>query len=366
MTTRIGIYLGTHNDDTENIEKILISWNNYLSSQYELDAFGSAELPDATKSIYNYVGVSEMEFTTPFSKLMAVYRQCQQYINQYSPDCLIQLWKFNTHATGVVTAGYLHGIPTVARYSGDTFNDYKSHNGLHKLGSFILNNVINQYVGIQLADHVIVLGPNGQEAVRRAGVSTNQITIIPPSPDVTGRFHPVEDNTQFRDLLGLPKDRQIALYVGRISKAKGMHFMRKVVAHFEQKDSPLFVLIGEGECKLELDKRFDDSILRTVGHVPYQKIDKYYKSADLYIHPSPLEGIPLVILEALKCGVPVIARRAGDIPFVTPNVVDTAGQMVSMISHKNWEEGWKNKQYFELPYQKTQLRTVIRKSLGKP
>ena len=45
-------------------------------------------------------------------------------------------------------------------------------------------------------------------------------------------------------------------------------------------------------------------------------VARYYRAADLYLHPAHAENFPLAILEAMACGVPVVASDAGGIPEI--------------------------------------------------
>ncbi|MCO8255721.1 MULTISPECIES: glycosyltransferase family 4 protein [unclassified Haladaptatus] len=355
-------------DDTENVERLLTSWGAYLSPRFDLEAFGSTDLPPAAKKYYTRIAIPENEpprflrgnsFATMFSKVATVHRQCTEYIEQRSPDVVIQLWSFNSHAAGVASAGRRCGVPTVVRYSGPTFDAYKFHHGFERAGVFALNNCLNRFVSLKFADKVVTLGPNGSDAIKSRGVGDEDIVLLPPTLDSEGRFHPVPDDGSIRQRLGLPEDRRIALYVGRLTELKGMPFLERVIASLEDRTDVQFVLIGEGPYREKLNERFDDRTVMTPGHVSYEEIDQYYKAADLYVHPSPKEGLPLVILESMECGVPVVARRAGDIGFVTDNIVDSVEEMVSVIRNEAWDEEWRNDRYFESEFQRNKLTDMI-------
>lgn len=362
--TRVGIYLGTATDDTENVEKLLVSWGKYLSSRFDLEAFGSARLPGSAENYYTRIEIPEdvssgllpgNSYASMISKVATVHRQCATYIEQRRPDVVIQLWSFNSHAAGVVSAGRRCGVPVISRYSGPTFDAYKVHRGLERVGIFALNNVLNRLVALNFTSKIITLGPNGSAAVRSRGVDDADIVMLPPTLDSEGRFHPVENDERIRRRLGLSTDRRIALYVGRLSELKGTPFLEAVIASLEGESDFQFVAVGEGPYRKKLNEAFDDRTVVTPGHVSYREIDQYYKAADLYVHPSPKEGIPLVILEAMECGVPVVARRAGDVEFVTNNVVDSVAEMVSVIENEAWDDEWRNRRFFDSEFQKSRL-----------
>lgn len=355
---RIGVYLGIDDDPTENITEALEAVGRYLSD-HELEAFGTAPLPSSVQDYYTRIQTSTRSPRTPYTRILATYRDCREYIRQRSPDVLFQIWKYPTHAPGLALAGHHADVPTITRLSGDVFQEYQGYSGLKKVGVFLLDNVLGR-IPIRVSDAMIVFGPYGTEQAVTRGMNVEDLVTIPPPGELDGRFSPPEDKQVYRKELNLPKDREIALYVGRLSRQKGMEFLADVINRVTSECEILFVLIGEGTYYDDFTDRFSDSVVRLPGYVAHEKVDQYYKAADVYVHPSPYEGIPLTLLEAMNCDVPVIARPAGDIGFLTPNISDTPSEMASMIlSHKLSNE-WLHKECFTDQYQKNALNDLVR------
>jgi len=86
--------------------------------------------------------------------------------------------------------------------------------------------------------------------------------------------------------------------------------------------------IGYGPLQLELEdianKTLPENIThKFIGYMPNEEIFSYYKNncTDVFINVSALEGIPVSIMEAQSCGIPVIATKVGGTPEIVSNDV---------------------------------------------
>ena len=95
-----------------------------------------------------------------------------------------------------------------------------------------------------------------------------------------------------------PKPR--LLYVGALSKRKNVHLLIEAMKLLPKEYQ--LTVVGRGEEKYPSQERVE-----FVGYVEYPKLPPYYQAADLFVLPSSYEGLPKVVLEALSCGVPVLA-----------------------------------------------------------
>ncbi len=95
-------------------------------------------------------------------------------------------------------------------------------------------------------------------------------------------------------------ERRNLLYVGALSRRKNIHLLLEAMK-FLPEDYHLTV-VGRGEEEYPPQ----DSV-KFVGYVEYPQLPKYYQQADVLVLPSSYEGFPKVVLEALSCGVPVLA-----------------------------------------------------------
>jgi len=139
--------------------------------------------------------------------------------------------------------------------------------------------------------------------------------VIPNGVDLNV-FHPTEPK-QGRASLALPADGKIILFAAngiRANRSKDFRTMREA---FERVVSRLngehlfFIALGE-DAPLERVGRAE------IRFVPYQRepetVARYYQASDIYLHAANADTFPSTILEALACGVPVVATAVGGIP----------------------------------------------------
>lgn len=115
------------------------------------------------------------------------------------------------------------------------------------------------------------------------------------------------------------------LYVGRLVENKGLELLINTFAKLQNEDCHLNI-IGFGRLEKELKEKIEKLRLENkvsfIGFVPHLQLPKYYKSADIFIHPAPRpDPFPKTILEALTCNLPVLTSDVG----TPPEIIENAG-----------------------------------------
>jgi glycosyltransferase involved in cell wall biosynthesis len=146
--------------------------------------------------------------------------------------------------------------------------------------------------------------------------------VVPNGTDLD-RFVPV-DRAAARDRAGIPKDAIVFLYAGPLEFRKGVHLLPGAFAHVA-KEHPTAMLVlaggdhptapGSGSMRRWLEMRLEaegvDDRTVLLGCVSYDRMPEVYGIADLLVAPSYGEAFGNVLVEALACGLPVIATREG-------------------------------------------------------
>lgn len=151
---------------------------------------------------------------------------------------------------------------------------------------------------MELADHFIVASNMSKESLIYSDVREESITIIPYGVDFD-RFEFAQKSD--KDLNAPLK----MIYVGQISRRKGLHHLLKYTRENAGKVS--LKLAGDLNVEYDLYKEYSNDLnIDFLGFVTRDKLAEVYKESDVFIFPTLGEGFGLVVLEALSCGVPVI------------------------------------------------------------
>jgi len=125
-------------------------------------------------------------------------------------------------------------------------------------------------------------------------------------------FSPTKYNHQLR-INYAKENKQILLYVGRISKEKHIDTLIESYKQLiDQNIAVALVIVGDGPYLSELKQKSPSSIIFT-GYKKHEDLQEIYASSDLFVFPSPSETLGNVVLEAMSSGLPVIGVNAGGV-----------------------------------------------------
>lgn len=170
---------------------------------------------------------------------------------------------------------------------------------------------------VESADRIVAASPHERGLLARLyAASESRIAVIPCGVDLN-RFHP-RDRTVARTELGIPDDRQVVLFVGRLEPLKGVEILIDAVAELEDSRPDLLIVGGDARAssymallKERAEARGIGGRTRFEGAVAHERLPLYYSAADVCVVPSFYESFGLVALEAMACGAPVVASRVG-------------------------------------------------------
>ncbi len=216
---------------------------------------------------------------------------------------------FIAHYAGVRFARE-HGLPVVATYH-TFFEDYL-HHYVPILPRGIGRFIARRFTLSQCDDVAALISPSApmREALLAYGVQA-PIEVLPTGLPAESFIR--GDGAKFRAQFGLPADRPLLLYVGRVAYEKNIDFLLRTFARLRtRRPDVMFVIAGEGPALASLGKLARE--LGVTGHVKFigyldrtTDLPNCYASGDAFVFASRTETQGLVLLEAMAQGTPVVS-----------------------------------------------------------
>ncbi|MBX6765496.1 MAG: glycosyltransferase family 4 protein, partial [Rubrobacteraceae bacterium] len=106
-----------------------------------------------------------------------------------------------------------------------------------------------------------------------------------------------------------PRDRFNVLFAGQLSQRKGISYLLRAYERIHGSGTFL-MLVGQ----LQDDGRALrpwSHLFRHIPHVPRPRLAELFRQADVFVFPTLIEGMPLVVVEAMASGLPVITTPNG-------------------------------------------------------
>lgn len=204
-----------------------------------------------------------------------------------------------------VLLGKLLGMPVFGTFQGGDWQ-------YSRIERFVRPLAIRRCAGL-----IVPSSSEADRVVRQYGVDPGRIARIFNPLDI--ELWRAEDRGRARVELGLPANARIAIWHGRVDiPRKGLdvllHAWRNLTRRNARDDLRL-VLVGSGADNDELARHIRELSLRGVDWRNQYLLDRpllrrYLSAADVYVLPSRHEGFPVAPLEAMACGLPVIAADA--------------------------------------------------------
>jgi D-inositol-3-phosphate glycosyltransferase len=209
------------------------------------------------------------------------------------------------HALSVPLVSTFHTLARVKAEGGDLEPEWRDRAEADVIGC---------------SDAICVSCPEEERQFRRLyGDPAGRIEIVPPA--VEHAFFAPGDRAGARRAVGLPVDRPVVLFVGRIQPLKAPDVAIRALAALHQFPDAVLAIVGgasgvAGDTEAATARRLtvDLGIAERVLFVapqPHHILSSWYRAADLVIVPSRSESFGLVALEAAACGVPVVASAVG-------------------------------------------------------
>jgi glycosyltransferase involved in cell wall biosynthesis len=187
-------------------------------------------------------------------------------------------------------------------------------------------------------DRVFVPSEATRELLVRGHIDPSKIDIWRRGVE-TARFDPARRSASLRASWGVSNDRPALLYVGRVSREKGLSLLEPLTHVLDASGTPYrLVIVGDGPMQRELRERCPDAIF--TGTLATDDVAAAMASSDLFVFPSRTDTAGNVVLEAQASGLAVLVSdaggpreniRAGQSGFVCSACEDFASRTIELL-----------------------------------
>ena len=232
----------------------------------------------------------------------------------HSPECTLPFLWFND------------GVPVIFHQHGSGNPLYKSKykwarsKFLQALFDFLLKIIHRR------ADWTIAIDRLCFQQVKRNGAS-QKVSFLMNAVN-QDRFKPdTYKRATKREALAVNEEEFVIFFAGRLEEIKRVDRVIDAAYYLDTiKFSFKVFIAGSGTLRSRLEASASAAGIRSkvkfFGQIPHNELSAYYNMADVLVLPSEMEGTPMVVLEALSCGTPVITSPIGKIPNLIQNGIN--------------------------------------------
>jgi glycosyltransferase involved in cell wall biosynthesis len=240
----------------------------------------------------------------------------------------------------------------------NTFIEYGSlWNTVERLNDLVVGKAV-----LKEANKIIVVSNATKRYVLSLGADPEKIELLYNGVDLE-RFKPLTGvKDAIRKKLGISSNAVVVITVRRLVYKNGVDTLLDSAEIAIKKNPQLvFLVVGQGpdfaEVKARIEQMGIERKFRLAGFVPDGDLPLYYNAADFFVLPSKSgEGLPLVALEAMACGLPVVATRVGGISEI---MMEDYGRIVPSSDPDALAEAILEFSHREFSTLKTGLRALI-------
>ena len=190
---------------------------------------------------------------------------------------------------------------------------------------------------LKKADKIIAVSEfTKKELSRLIGISEEKISVIHQGVDHK-KYKPM-DKIKCKEKFGLNPEEKHILVVSTNIEHKRMDLAKKIFDYIKSvREDVKMIKAGYGEA-------LKGEGIISVGWVPKEEMPLLFNAADVYLHTSEYEGFGLPVLEAMACGVPVVANNKASIPEIVGdygsfvgldenNIIQTSKKILSLMNN---------------------------------
>ena len=230
--------------------------------------------------------------------------KCIQSVLKYRIDLIHAYWVVPGGFIGMV-AGKLTGLPVVATAAGSDLNLASGRSFVRQLIRLTLKSL----------DRLVAVSTPLSRIALNLGLSRDKCVIIPGPVGID-----ILESTPGKVKLATKKKYpQCLLYVGNLTPPRRIDtVIRAMLRVRETSPDCHLVIVGDGILRQPSELLAEELDIRPnihfLGARAHDQVLELLRSADVFIHCSNQEGLPVAIMEAMGASLPVVAGRVGGVP----------------------------------------------------
>ena len=225
----------------------------------------------------------------------------------FNPHILVCFWVYPDGFANVLLAKLL-GIPVIVGGRGCDINNADEYRMKKLMVTWT----------IRRADKVLAVSNAMKAKMMALGLREDRIRVVPNGIDDRIFGTNIKCGGACSNGSGMDRNDRTIVYCGRLSPEKGVEFLIRAFRILVEKGvSCRLSLIGQGPQEVKIRSMVKEFGLEErvsfKGEIPHEKIANLLKSGAVFCLPSVTEGWPNSVVEALACGLPVVASRVGGV-----------------------------------------------------
>ena len=202
---------------------------------------------------------------------------------------------------------------------------YTAH-GFHFYRGAPLQNWLMYYpiekISSNFADAILTINKEDWEFAKKKFLNTRVFYMPGIGVDVEAYSQKADYGVDFQSSLNLGENEKVMISVGEMTANKNHKTVMKALTYSQLKNVH-YVIVGSGICKPQLEEyAIKLNVNERVHFLGYRKdIAALLHASNVFVFPSYREGLPVALMEAMACGVPIVASRIrGNVDLIEDGV----------------------------------------------